>query len=66
MNQRNLQSGESQAGKLREELAHQFTALDRTSNPLTYLAQQFTMSMFGNNTQEHLAQQFTQSAFHRK
>lgn len=66
MNQRNSQSEEPQASKLREELANQFTAIDRSSNPLTHLAQQFTMSMFGNNTQEYLAQQFTQSVFHRK
>lgn len=52
-----------QDNTLRETLAEQFTAFDRSSNALTHLAQQFTLSTFSGKTREHLSQQFTQSIF---
>lgn len=56
-------SNTSQSGTLRETLAEQFTAFDRTPDTLTYLARQFTMSTFSGETRERLSQQFTQSIF---
>lgn len=63
-------------GNLREGLAQQFTAFDRSCDTLTHLAQQFTMSAFtmsaftmstfSGRLPETVAQQFTLSVFDKQ